>query len=71
MNLDEHELELAHERERRLDRDDDRERVARRHRRAVRKPRYSRFRTLARITDAIARDEDRTTPPKALEREAA
>ena len=71
MNLDEHELELAHELEHRLDRDDERERTARRRMRTARRPRYSRFRTLARITDAIARDADRAASPKVTEREAA
>jgi hypothetical protein len=71
MNLDEHELEAAHELERRLDRDDERERIARRRMRAARRPRYSRFKTLARITDAIARDADRAKPSPMFEREAA
>ena len=71
MNLDEHELETAQELERRLDRDDERERIARRRLRAARKPRYSRFKSLARITDAIALDSERAARPYSIEREAA
>lgn len=71
MNLDEHDLEAAHELEQRLDRDDEREHVARRNMRRARKPHYSRFRTLARITEAIARNADLAARPQSIEREAA
>lgn len=54
MRIDEYDLELAHAVQRRLDRDEERERFDARRRAVPRRPRYSRFRTLARITDAIA-----------------
>ena len=46
---DEYDLELSHELECRLVRDDERERFDQRRQRTIRRPRYSRFRTLARI----------------------
>lgn len=71
MNLDEQALEAAHELERRLDRDDERERIPRRRMRTARKPRYSRFKMLARITGALLRNAERAVAPNATQREAA
>lgn len=55
--VDEYELELMHERQRRAERDDEREPFAAHKRRPRRRPRSSRFRTLARISDAIAAEQ--------------
>lgn len=71
MNLEEEELGAAHELEQRLDRDDERERIARRRMRIARKPRYRRFEMLARITDALLRNAYRAEVPQVTEREAA
>jgi hypothetical protein len=69
--IDEFELELAHKLERRLERDDERERVAMRLLRRKRRPRYPRFETLARITDAIAAVHGARQITPTAEREAA
>jgi hypothetical protein len=58
MRLDEYDLELAQAMARRLERDDEHERFDARRQAVARRPRYSRFRTLARITDAIAAAHD-------------
>ena len=58
MRVDEYDLELAKALARRLERDDERERFDARRQAVTRRPRYSRFRTLARITDAIAAAHD-------------
>lgn len=55
--IDEYELDLMYERERRAERDHEREPVVARKRRPSRKPRYSRFRTLARINDAVVAEQ--------------
>jgi len=68
MKIDEEELEAAHAIERRLCRDDEREHVARKGMRKPKRPTYSRFRTLARIHDAI---EASMTTNEAFEKEAA
>jgi hypothetical protein len=52
---DEHDRELAHERARRIERDDERMSGAP-HVLVRRRPRYSRFRTLARIHDRMTAD---------------
>jgi hypothetical protein len=60
---DEQRIIEVNELERRLDRDDERERFDRRRQRTIRRPRYSRFRTLARITanrDAFVTTEQAT-----------
>lgn len=54
MRFDEYDLELAHVVERGLERDEEHERFDARPRPVARRQRYSRFLTLARITDAIA-----------------
>lgn len=71
MCVDEYDLELAHAVQRRLDRDDERERVDERLRAVARRPRYSRFRTLARITAAIAAAAQAEQPRGTRQREAA
>jgi hypothetical protein len=50
MKIDEHELEAMHSRERRFERDDEHERFDWARMRPARRPRYSRFRTLAAMT---------------------
>jgi hypothetical protein len=71
MRLDEHDLELAHAMQRRFDRDDERERFDARRRAVARRPRYSRFRTLARITDAIGLAAQLPQPGNSIRQEAA
>jgi hypothetical protein len=55
--IDEYDRELAHERTRRTERDDERKSGAPRLP-ARRRPRYSRFRALARIYDRITTDRE-------------
>lgn len=58
MKIDEQELESMHARERRFERDDEHERFDWARMRPTWKPRYSRFRTLARIAEAQAAAAD-------------
>jgi hypothetical protein len=69
--IDEYERELAHRLENKLDRDDERERVAMRRLRRKRRPRYPRFETISRMMEAFAESPASHDFEPVLEKEAA
>ena len=69
--IDENELELAHRLESKLDRDDERERVAMRRLRRKGRPRYPRFETLSRLMEAFAQTASSHEAEPVLDKEAA
>lgn len=69
--IDEYECELAHCLEIKLDRDDERERIAMPRLRRKRRPRYPRFATISRLMTAFAESAESHNAESALEKEAA
>ena len=69
--IDEYEREVAHRLEDKLDRDDERERVAMRGLRRKRRPRYPRFETISRLMEAFAESAESHDAQSALKKEAA